>query len=119
MAEQTFFQKIGQHKRLHVRVGDTRPSAEVQLKVTSDGTYYDISDGAGHIEVSKADGSYLQSGQALNLSSGAEGRASYDWDDGELDTVGTYRCVFKISKNDDGRFFSVPENPFELVLKVE
>lgn len=118
MAEATFFQKLGQHKRLTVRTGDTRPVAEVQLTLVEDGTYYDISDGAGHIEATKSDGTFLQSGQSLNLSSGEEGKASYEWAAGELNTAGTYRVVFKISKDNDGRYFSVPEYPYEFVLKV-
>ena len=113
-----FFEQDGQNKRLWVRQNDTRPQAEVQLILDSDGTYYDVSSGSGFIEVYKTDGTTLLSGQSLDLSAGATGYARYPWTAGQLATLGTYRVVMRIDPDGSGNYLSVPEEPYEYVLRV-
>lgn len=114
----TYYQQLGQNKRIWVRQNDTRPRAEVRLILSDDGTDEDISSGVGLIEVYKSDGTTLLSGNALDMTNGLTGRARYNWGQGELNTIGTYKVIFRISKNNDGNYFSVPEEPFEFVLRV-
>ena len=114
----TYYQKAGQNKRLWVRQNDTRPSAEVQLIKSEDGTYENLVDGAGFIEVLDSDGEHLHSGNALNMASGATGKATYNWGQGELATAGTYKLIFRISPENDGNYFSIPEEPYEYILRV-
>lgn len=114
-----YFQSVGQHKRAWARVNDTRPRAEVQLIKQSDGTYYDISAGRGHIEVYDADNEYtLLSGNALNFSEGSNGTAYFEWQQGQLVSAGTYNIIFKIDPLSDGNYLSVPEEPYDYILRV-
>jgi hypothetical protein len=114
----TYYQQSGQNKRMWVRQNDTLPAAEVQLIYESDGTYHDISSGKGHIEVYKSDNTTLLSGGTLDMTDGALGKASYAWGAGELTTIGTYNLVFKIDPDNTDSYFSVPEYPYDFILRV-
>lgn len=112
-----FFQKEGQSKRSWKRLADTLVSAEIQLIREDDGTAFDISSGVGHIQVVKPDGTNLISGQPLDLASGS-GKAFYHWGPGQLVAADTYTLIFRIDPNNDGKFLSVPEAPYDYVLVV-
>ena len=115
----TFFQKAGQNKHVFYNVNDRMPPLELQLIQSSDGAYYDISAGKGHIEIQAADGTYLVSGQSLNVASGATGTAHYYPAAGELSAAGTYNVAWKIDPQNISAYLTVPEYPYEYVLRID
>ncbi len=114
-----YFQKVGQNKRIWIRVGDTRPLLDVQLIKQSDGSYVDISSGAGHIEIYRKDGTTIQSGITVDCTtSGATGQAYYNLSNGRVSSVGIYDVVWKIDATNNGNYYSLPEKPYHYELIV-
>ena len=78
MGTQTYyFQQSGQDKRYHFKVNDVQPDIVIQLIKESDGEYYDISSGTGFVTVTDDTGTNISSGNAIDMSNGDEGKASW------------------------------------------
>ena len=90
--------------------GDTKPPLKAQA-TDFDGDPIDLSGAMLHFNMFDRSGEIVIDGGAVSLvTDGTDGKVQYSWQDGDTDTVGTYKAEF-VAEYSDG-ILTIPNDGF-------